>query len=50
VGWPLAIATKLLAEGTMGVRGVVVPTQAEVYLPILHELKKLGVVFDEREN
>jgi len=50
VGWPLAIATKLLAEGTMGVRGVVIPTQAEVYLPILHELKKLGVVFDEREN
>jgi saccharopine dehydrogenase-like NADP-dependent oxidoreductase len=50
VGWPLAIATRLLAEGKLGVRGVVIPTRPEVYKPILLELKMLGVVFEEREG
>jgi saccharopine dehydrogenase-like NADP-dependent oxidoreductase len=49
VGLPLAIAAKLLAEGKIAARGVVIPTLAEVYEPILAELAMLGVELTERE-
>jgi saccharopine dehydrogenase (NADP+, L-glutamate forming) len=49
VGWPLAIATKLLAFNKIKARGVVIPTTPEFYEPILVELASLGIGFIEIE-
>jgi saccharopine dehydrogenase (NADP+, L-glutamate forming) len=47
VGLPLAIATKLLHEGRIHARGVLIPTMKEIYDPVLEELKKLGIELNE---
>lgn len=47
VGLPLAIATKLLLENKITLRGVQIPTQPELYQPILAELKKYNIIFEE---
>lgn len=39
-GLPLAMATQLLAEGKLKLRGVQIPVQRELYEPILAELKE----------
>lgn len=49
VGLPLGIATKLLLQGKLKSRGVVIPVLKEFYDPILTELKSLGVEFVESE-
>jgi saccharopine dehydrogenase (NADP+, L-glutamate forming) len=49
VGTPLAIATKLLAQGHIHVTGVQIPTSPELYNPILDELEELGIQFNEEE-
>jgi saccharopine dehydrogenase-like NADP-dependent oxidoreductase len=49
VGLPLAIAAKLLLEGKIKTRGVVIPTTKDFYEPILEELKSLGIELNERE-
>lgn len=43
VGLPMGIAAKLLLQDKIKSRGVVIPTEAEFYKPILEELKALGV-------
>lgn len=43
VGLPLAIATKLILNEGIKLRGVQIPVHAEVYRPILDELKGLGM-------
>lgn len=50
VGLPLAIACKLLLEGKIENRGVIIPLLKEIYEPILHELKSLGIRLQERES
>ncbi len=50
VGWPLAIAAKLLITGALHARGVVVPVHQAVYTPMLRELEMLGVRFVETER
>ncbi len=47
VGLPLAIATKLLLQGKVKQRGVVIPTTTEFYEPILKELGTLGIALLE---
>ena len=47
VGLPLAIATKLLLEGKINKRGVVIPIEKEIYDPVLAELTTLGIRLDE---
>lgn len=47
VGLPLAIAARLLLQGKVMQRGVVIPVQAEIYQPVLSELNSLGIVFFE---
>jgi saccharopine dehydrogenase (NADP+, L-glutamate forming) len=47
VGLPLAISAKLLMEGKISVRGVIIPTMREIYNPVLEELKHLGVELHE---
>ncbi|MEA1878162.1 MAG: saccharopine dehydrogenase C-terminal domain-containing protein [Bacteroidota bacterium] len=47
VGTPVAIATKLILNGTIRRTGVQVPVKADMYLPILEELEELGIRFVE---
>lgn len=47
VGLPVGIAAKLMLDGTIIERGVVIPTNPSVYGPILRELKEYGVHFIE---
>jgi saccharopine dehydrogenase (NADP+, L-glutamate forming) len=48
VGLPLGIAAKLLIEGKIKQRGVVIPTTQDIYEPVLDELKTLGVELTEK--
>jgi len=50
VGLPLAIACKLVLEGKIQAKGVVVPVSQEFYEPILAELEQLGITFREHEK
>lgn len=48
VGLPVAMATLLILNGKIKTPGVQLPIREEVYLPILKELEKYGVVFKEQ--
>jgi len=50
VGLPAAIAARLILEGKIGLSGVHVPVRPEIYGPILDELEKLGVRFEEKRQ
>ncbi|MCU4176192.1 saccharopine dehydrogenase family protein [Carboxylicivirga sp. N1Y90] len=47
VGLPLAIAVKLYLQGKITQIGVHIPTNKELYEPILKELQSYGIVFNE---
>jgi saccharopine dehydrogenase (NADP+, L-glutamate forming) len=47
VGLPMAIACKLILQGVIKVRGVHIPILPEMYEPILKELGKHGINFNE---
>ena len=47
VGLPLGIATKLLLNGKINIKGLHIPTQKEIYTPVLAELKENGIAFFE---
>jgi saccharopine dehydrogenase-like NADP-dependent oxidoreductase len=49
VGLPLAITAKLILQGKINARGVVIPTTKEIYEPLLAELSTLGIVFEEKD-
>ncbi len=48
VGLPAAVGARMILEGEIAVTGVHIPVLAEIYEPILGELERLGVSFDER--
>ena len=50
VGLPVGIASKLILLGKINPVGVQVPTNKEVYKPVLDELKKYGIIFKEKES
>ncbi|OFZ41456.1 MAG: hypothetical protein A3D92_21045 [Bacteroidetes bacterium RIFCSPHIGHO2_02_FULL_44_7] len=50
VGLPLAIGCRLLLQGRISERGVVIPTIPSLYEPILDELASLGITFDEHTS
>jgi saccharopine dehydrogenase-like NADP-dependent oxidoreductase len=50
VGLPLGIATRLIAENKIRSRGVLIPTTAEFYDPMLAELGSLGITLTESEG
>ncbi|NIM57595.1 MAG: saccharopine dehydrogenase [Candidatus Aminicenantes bacterium] len=50
VGLPAAISTKLILEGKIEKTGVHIPVQPEIYIPILKELKELGIAFKEKKE
>lgn len=49
VGLPIAMACKLLMNGSITDRGVLLPLKPWIYEPILDELEDYGVVFTEEE-
>ena len=48
VGLPLGIATKLILEGKINLKGVWIPTVKEIYDPVLAELENYGIHFVEK--
>ena len=50
VGLPLAIAAKLILNGTLLLKGLQIPTSKEIYEPVLKELKQHGISFTEDIN
>lgn len=48
VGLPVAITSKLILEGKIRARGVVIPVLKEIYEPLLYELEEYGIIFNER--
>jgi len=50
VGLPLAITVKLFLQGKISLRGVRIPVYKEIYLPVLNELEKNGIIFSETEG
>ncbi|TET34029.1 MAG: saccharopine dehydrogenase [Planctomycetota bacterium] len=50
VGLPAAISTKLVLEGKIKATGVHIPVVPVIYAPVLDELAKAGISFDEVER
>ena len=50
VGLPVGILAKLLLQGKITRRGVVIPIHPELYAPVLEELKQFGIDFVEKER
>ena len=49
VGFPVAIAAKMIAEGKINYHGVIIPIYKEIYDPILAELKTMNIKFEEKK-
>ena len=49
VGLPVAIATELILNGEISLSGVRIPTDKEIYLPVLERLKEFDIDFVEEE-
>jgi saccharopine dehydrogenase-like NADP-dependent oxidoreductase len=47
VGLPLGIAAKLILEGRIQLTGLHIPIHPEIYNPVLQELEKHGIRFEE---
>jgi saccharopine dehydrogenase-like NADP-dependent oxidoreductase len=47
VGLPLGIAAKLILNGTIHEKGLLIPIYKSIYLPVLEELKEHGISFLE---
>ncbi len=50
VGLPLGIAAKLILNGQIKSRGLLIPTVREIYEPVLKELEDHGIKFHEQRN
>jgi saccharopine dehydrogenase-like NADP-dependent oxidoreductase len=50
VGLPLAIATKLILNGKINLRGLHIPVNKEIYEPVLKELEMHGIKFAEENS
>jgi saccharopine dehydrogenase-like NADP-dependent oxidoreductase len=48
VALPAAVAARLLLDGKIGVTGVRIPVDPEIYDPVLAALVPMGIVFEER--
>jgi saccharopine dehydrogenase (NADP+, L-glutamate forming) len=50
VGLPAAIGTRLILEGRIQAKGVLIPVLPEIYEPILDELREHGIVFRQKQK
>ena len=49
VSLPIAIAVRMMLDGTLSRPGVIAPIEPDIYNPILDELAPMGIAFQERE-
>ena len=49
VGLPAAICGKMILNGTIQTKGVQIPTQKEIYNPVLNELEEYDISFKEKD-
>ncbi|MDB9774742.1 saccharopine dehydrogenase NADP-binding domain-containing protein [Vicingaceae bacterium] len=49
VGYPVAIAAKMILNGKINTPGVHIPIMKEIYEPVLKELKNFGINFSEKQ-
>lgn len=50
VGLPLGMAAVLILEGGITLTGLHIPTVPEIYIPVLKELAREGIAFEEQER
>jgi len=50
VGLPIAIAARMILNGSMKITGVQLPVIPEIYLPVLQELESFGICFKEKKS
>ena len=50
VGLPVAIATELILKGEIKGKGVKIPVDPSIYVPVLDRLKDFGISFVEEEG
>jgi saccharopine dehydrogenase (NADP+, L-glutamate forming)/spermidine synthase len=50
VGLPAAIGTRLILEGRIQAKGVLIPVLPEIYEPILDELREHGIAFKQERR
>lgn len=50
VGLPTAIGAQLILDGKISLRGVVIPTEKEIYEPVLAALKDEGISLREEDS
>ena len=50
VGLPLGIAAKLVLEDKIKLKGLHIPARREIYEPVLEELKKHNIIFNEKRT
>ncbi|MCF6170707.1 MAG: saccharopine dehydrogenase NADP-binding domain-containing protein [Bacteroidales bacterium] len=50
VSLPVAIATRLILEGKITIRGSVLPVHPEIYNPVLAELEEFGIKFNHQKR
>jgi len=50
VGYPVAIAAKMILNGVIRTEGIQLPVTKDIYQPILDELKTLGIAFRIKET
>lgn len=48
VGFPAAIASKMILDGEITTKGMVMPLEREIYQPILKRLESFGIVAEEK--
>ncbi len=48
VGLPAAIGSRMILEGEIADKGVLIPVKESIYQPVLKELKELGIGFKDR--
>ena len=49
-GLPAGIGAKLILEGNIKEKGVIIPVHTDIYEPVLEELKRLGISFNEEQR
>lgn len=49
VGLPVAIACELILQGEITKKGLCIPVEADLYGPVMRELKKCGIEFKEKQ-
>ena len=48
VGLPAAIGVRMILDGKITLTGVQIPVLPEIYNPVLDELERLGIAFEEK--